>query len=285
MAMNKDWQIDLESFNILFLPEVQEELPPDMLPYVEDILRQIGEMQKKEDSDESDIRFSVVGPDAASECCEAPRRKEISRRKEPSRRKKESGAGQPSFWDTLFEDNDTVAKEESAAKEEAPDARTQAIIDAWENIERKFGITIDDLYVILRCRVKLSRLTITTSNKLFLTDFDNKEVKLDDLTKALYYFYLRHPEGATLKELYEHEEEILKYYSGITGRDDLNGIRKSVKDLLDPYGNGRNVCMSRIKKALRDAVGDPVAGFYYVDGKYGEARKVRIDRDLVIWEH
>lgn len=256
--MNEDRQIDLESFNILFAPELQEELPPDMLPYIEDIRRQIQGMQVEM---ESDIRFSVVEPSPALECCEAPRRKKVQE------------AGRASCLDTLFED------------EKALDARTKAIIEAWENIVRKFGITIDDLYGILRCRVKLSRLTITTSNKFYLTDFENREVKMDDLTKALYYFYLRHPEGATLKELYQHEEEILKYYSGITGRDDMNGIRKSVKDLLDPYGNGRNVCLSRIKKAFRVAVGEPVAGFYYVDGKYGEARKVRLDRDYVIWEH
>lgn len=260
MAMNEDRKIDLEYFNILFQQELLEELPPDMLPCIEDFRRQILEMQEEE---ESDIRFSIDYLDEASESYSIPQRKESSRKKK---------SRQPSFWDTMFEDN-------------VADARTQAIIDAWENIERKFGITIDDLYVILRCRVKLSRLTITTANRIYLTDFENQEVKMDDLTKALYFYYLRHPEGATLKELYEHEDEILKYYSGITGRDDLQGIRKSVKDLLDPYGNGRNVCMSRIKKAFRDIVGDPVAGFYYVDGKYGEARKVRIDRDLVIWEH
>lgn len=254
--MNEDWKIDLEYFNILFLPEILEELPPDMLPDIAGFRQQIRTMQK--------------GEPHSPKCRVAPCRKI-----------------QPIILDKRFEDYDTAAGEECAfrEREEEPDARTRAIIDAWESIERKFGITIDDLYVILRSRVKLSRLTITTSNRLYLTDFENKEVKMDDLTKALYYFYLRHPEGATLKELYEHEDEILKYYSGITGRDDYNRIRKSVKDLLDPYGNGRNVSISRIKKAFRNAVGDPVAGFYYVDGKYGGSRKVRIDRDLVIWEH
>ena len=277
--MNEDWPIDLDSFNILFLPELLEELPPDMLPDIEAIRQQIRQMQKEEEI-ECDIRFRVVEPSAASEYCETPRSKKASRRK------KALGAGLPSFLDTLFEDNEAAAIIEAPGKEkeEVPDARTQAIIKAWKNFERKFGITIDDLYIILRCRVKLSRLTITTANKLYLTDFENKEVKMDDLTKALYYFYLRHPEGATLKELYEHEDEILKYYSGITGRDDLNRIRKSVKDLLDPYENNRNVSLSRIKKAFREAVGDTVAVFYYVDGKYGEVRKVHLDPDYIIWE-
>lgn len=269
MAMNEDRYIDLEYFNILFQPELQQELPPDMLPYIEDLQRMILEKQ----AEDAEIRFSVVVDEKPSECCEYAPREEAPRRKSFSRREKAMGAGLPSFVDTLF------------AGEEAPDARTKAIIDAWKNIERTFGITIDDLYGILRCRVKLSRLTITTSNRLFLTDFDNREVKMDDLTKALYYFYLRHPEGAPLKELYEHEDEILKYYSSITGRDDLDGIRRSVKELLDPYGNGRNVCLSRIKKAFREAAGDTAACFYYVDGKYGEARKIRLDRDYIIWEH
>ena len=108
---------------------------------------------------------------------------------------------------------------------------------------------------------------------------------MDDLTKAIYYYYLRHPEGATLKELHEHQDEILKYYSGITGRDDMDGIRKSIENLLDPYANNLNVSMSRIKKAFRDVVGDRVARFYYIEGRSGEPRKILLDRDLVIWEH
>lgn len=265
--MNEDRQIGFDSFDILFLPELLEALPPDMLPYVEDIRQQIREMQKEEE-EESDIRFSAVGSAAAaSECCE----KQSVRKKTASRL--------PSFLDAMFTDD------AAPTLEKAPDVRTQAIIDAWENIERIFGITIDDLYVILRYRVKLSRLTITTANKIFLSDFDNKEVKMDDLTKALYFFFLRHRDGASLKELQEHEDEIFKYYLGITGRDDLNKIRASIKALLDPYANNLNVSLSRIKKAFREAAGDKAAPFYYIDGPAGGTRKVHLDSDLIIWEH
>ena len=37
--------------------------------------------------------------------------------------------------------------------------------------------------------------------------------------------------------------------------------------------------------AFRDVVGDRIARFYYVDGRYGEPRKIALDRDLVIWDH
>ena len=171
------------------------------------------------------------------------------------------------------------------AREETQDPRVQAILDAWEKIEREFGITIEDLQVLLGYQVKLSRLSITTSNRIFLTDFDNREVKMDDLTKALYFFFLRHPEGARLKELQDHEPEILRIYSGITGRDDPAKIRESVHNLLDPFANNLNVSLSRIKKAFRDVVGDRIARFYYISGTPAQPRTLPLDRDLVLWAH
>ena len=170
--------------------------------------------------------------------------------------------------------------------DESLDDRTQRIIRAWEKIEKEFGITIEDLDIILGYRVKLSRLTITTAGKVILSDWANgTEVKMDDLTKALYFFYLRHPEGVALKELQTYEKEILHYYMTITGRDDPQVIRNSIQNLLDPFSNNLNVCMSRIKKAFKDIVGDRIAKFYYVDGRYAEPRKIALDRDFVIWEN
>ena len=71
----------------------------------------------------------------------------------------------------------------------------------------------------------------------------------------------------------------------ITGRDDVRVIRKSLHNHLDPFGNSLNVSISRIKKAFKDIVGDRIAKFYYVDGRYNEPRKVALDRDYVIWDH
>ena len=195
-------------------------------------------------------------------------------------REKERKAKRPFFIDMLFS-----AESEAEREQVVLDPRVQAILKAWKTIERDFGITVEDLELLLGYQVKLSRLNITTANKLFLTDFDNQEVKMDDLTKALYFFYLRHPEGARLKDLQDHADEILHLYSRITGRDDPDKIRESVRNLLDPFGNGLNVSMSRIKKAFKDIVGDRIARFYYITGPSGEVRRIGLDRDLVIWEH
>ena len=166
------------------------------------------------------------------------------------------------------------------------DERTRKILLAWERVEEEFGITIEDLDVILGYRIKLSRLSISTSGKIVLSDWNGQpEVKMDDLTKALYFFYLRHPEGVALKELQIHEQEFLKYYEAISGRESLLDMRKTVSKFLDPYENSLNVSISRIKKAFKTIVGDRIARFYYVDGRYAEPRSIALDRDYVIWEH
>ena len=169
--------------------------------------------------------------------------------------------------------------------EEPLDSRAQAIIAAWEKIEREFGVTLQDVEVLLGYKVKLSQLHITTSGAILLPDYEGKEAKMDDLTKAIYFFYLQHPEGVCVKELQSHEEEILGYYMSITGRTHAWLCRRSVHNHLDPFGNNINVSLSRIKKAFKDIVGDKIAKFYYVDGTYAEPRKIALDRNLVIWDH
>ncbi len=171
-------------------------------------------------------------------------------------------------------------------EEEELDPRIQAILEEWERMEQKFGITIQDLDIILGYRVKLSRLMISKTNEIRLADWEGEPVvKMDDLTKTLYFFYLKHPEGAVLKDLQLHEKEFLTIYMRISGREDLDGIRESVGRMIHPYSTNRDTNMSRIRKAFRDIVGERAAKFYYIDGKMGGNYTIHLDRDLVIWEY
>ncbi len=166
------------------------------------------------------------------------------------------------------------------------DPKTTEIIRAWKSIERRFNITVEDLQEILGYRIKLSRLFISRAGKITLPDWDGcPEVKMDDLTKALYFLYLRHPKGIALKNVCDYSRELLNIYRNITGRDDPEAIRKTIEDFVEPYSNARNVSVSRIKTAFKNIVGDRIAKSYYIDGYYAGPRKVSLDRDLVIWKH
>ena len=170
-------------------------------------------------------------------------------------------------------------------QDELLDQRAEEILNEWKRIEKKFGVSIDELRKILGYSIKRSKIHISKLGKITLMDYENApEVKMDLLTKAIYLFYLRHPEGARLKDLQLHEEEILGIYMKITTRDDIEAIRKSLAAHLDPFGNNLNVSVSRIKRAFLNIVDKSIAQLYYITGYSGGVRSITIDRDFVIWE-
>ena len=164
------------------------------------------------------------------------------------------------------------------------DERTKAIMKEFDALMKKHGLSVEEVEIMLAYRVKLSRLRITGKKEILLEDFDRKEVRMDTLTKAVFFLYLRHPEGIRYKDLSDYQQELEEIYSSITGREDLDRIRKSVADLCDPLNNSINEMVSKVKKAFRDAVNDRVARFYYIDGEKGTAKRIALDRDYVLWE-
>ena len=137
---------------------------------------------------------------------------------------------------------------------------------------------------MLSYKVKLSRLRITRRKEIILDDFDLREVRMDTLTKAVYLLFLKHPEGIRFKELSDHSAELEKIYKSVTGRTDMDAIRRSIGSLVDPLDNSINEKVSKAKKAFRNVVDDRIARFYYIDGKQGAAKGIALDRSLVVWE-
>lgn len=175
--------------------------------------------------------------------------------------------------------------------EEDLDPRTLFILGEVERLLRDNNLTLDELKVIIGYKVKLSRIQITRNGKILLTDFldmetgQPKEVKMDSLTKMLYFFFLKHPDGVRIKEVGDYMAELMHLYMGITGRDDKDAIRASILGHVDPFGNSINVSMSRIKAAFKNQMDAGVARFYWVEGKGGEPYRVALDRDYVLWEY
>ena len=176
-------------------------------------------------------------------------------------------------------------KAPEAPDDEPLDPRTEEILAEIRRLQQKYDVSIDELEILLGYTVRLSPLHITKGGRIFLADFDNWEVKMPNVSKALFFLYLRHPEGLRYKEIIDHKDELLHIYGSISGRDDPEEMEKSIDLLADPYGNALNVNASRIKTAFRNAVSDRVARFYYINGSAGGIKKVPLDRDLVIWEY
>ena len=179
----------------------------------------------------------------------------------------------------------TTAAAQTAESECDLDPKTKALLDEIEAIKVKYGITIEELEAVLSYRVKLSHLRITRHKEIILDDFDHREVKMDALTKSIFLLYLKHPEGIRYKELCDYRSELEEIYLSISGRSDMDSIRKSIDDLTDPItSNSINEKVSRAKKAFREVVDVRIARFYYIDGRQGAAKRIALDRSLVIWE-
>lgn len=131
---------------------------------------------------------------------------------------------------------------------------------------------------------KPGKLLIDKHKKLILVDYGNKEIKLEPLHKAVFFLFLRHPEGIYFKDLKDYKNELGAIYREITGRDDITGIEDSIDKLTDPYNNSINEKCARIKNAFVSEFREEVAQWYFIDGKRGERKSIKIPRELVTWE-
>lgn len=148
---------------------------------------------------------------------------------------------------------------------------------------RNSGVGEIALHRLFKPTQKLSRIHIRYG-RIFLTDYNNVEIKMPPLSKAIYLLYLRHPEGIKFSYLPDYREELLHLYELISGRDNREEIQRSIDDVTDPTRNSINEKCSRIKQAFLREFDDSIAQNYYITGERGEAKKILLPTEMVTWE-
>ena len=136
----------------------------------------------------------------------------------------------------------------------------------------------------LKHQIKFSRITITKDCAVLLTDYDNKEVKMEPMTKAIFLLYLKHPEGIAFKHLPDYRKELADIYERIKPYGLNDRVLKSIEDVTNPFLNSINEKCSRVKAAFLPLVDASLVDHYYIIGKGGEEKKIILPRNLVIWE-
>ena len=149
---------------------------------------------------------------------------------------------------------------------------------------RQSGVGEWALQALFQPTQKLSRLHVRYG-RIFLPDYNNVEIKMPPLSKAIYLLYLRHPEGIKFSYLPEYRKELLSVYEMISGRDSREDIRRSIDDVTDPTRNSINEKCSRIKQAFLRVFDDSIARNYYITGERGEAKKILLPQDMIVWEN
>ena len=131
---------------------------------------------------------------------------------------------------------------------------------------------------------RLSRMVITKDYRIILPDYNDMEIKMEPLVKAVYLLFLRHPEGIMFKYLPDYRKELSLIYSDLRPAGLTDKALQSIEDVTNPLLNSINEKCARIRGAFVGQFDNYMAKSYYIDGSRGEAKKISLPRDLVIWE-
>lgn len=145
-------------------------------------------------------------------------------------------------------------------------------------------------------RAKLSRLLITKDYRFLLVDYDNREIELQPVHKAVYLLFLAHPEGIEFKRLGDYRDELARYYMATAKLMDKEKIMEGVSHLVNPLDNAINEKCSRIKKVFLSMMDEYTASYYIISGHtqkriegsskiwYERLKVITLPRELVISE-
>lgn len=132
---------------------------------------------------------------------------------------------------------------------------------------------------------KLSRLVVTHDYRILLPDYNNMEIVMTPIVKAVYILFLSHDEGIPFKSLADYRKELLGIYLTIKGENEpTEEILKSIRAITDPFNNSINEKCARIREAFVSQFDEEIAKHYFVTGKRGEPKRITLSRDLVEWE-
>ncbi len=152
-----------------------------------------------------------------------------------------------------------------------------------EKLEQR-GISRKLLMKLFTEKQELSRLVITKDMRILLPDYDNMEIKMEPLNKAVYLLFLKHPEGIVFKHLPDYRKELAEIYQMIKPMGLNERVLKSIDDVTNPCLNSINEKCARIRASFISQFDENLAEHYYIYGTRGEPKKIDLPADLVIWE-
>lgn len=175
-------------------------------------------------------------------------------------------------------------------------ARQLQTVGRTDLLLKAIGVPMLEELRIEAAKGQLSRLVITKDYRFVLADYDNREVELQPVHKAVYLLFLAHPEGIEFKRLAEYREELTRYYMATAKLMDKEKIAEGVDHLVNPLDNAINEKCSRIKKAFLELMDEYRASYYFISSHtqkhiagstrvwYERLKVIKLPRGLVMFD-
>ena len=148
---------------------------------------------------------------------------------------------------------------------------------------RELGMSEAEIVSSFRISQPLKKLVISRNYRIFLGD-ERKEVHMEPLVKAVYLLFLQHPEGIIFKDLPDYRQELASIYNKVRPWGLTDRALQSIEDVTNPLLNSINEKCSRVRAAFQPLVDGSLIDQYIIIGKSGEAKKISLPRNLVVWE-
>lgn len=141
---------------------------------------------------------------------------------------------------------------------------------------------------LLKSNEVISTLLITGQGRIFLPQYNNIEIRLMPKAKALYFLFLKHPEGICFKDLPDHRDELARYYRRFARSGSPEAIEEAIDYMVYVLSGDADVQRTRIKSAIKEAftgqICEMYAQNYTIEGTKGQLMKVNLPEDKIVWE-
>ena len=191
-----------------------------------------------------------------------------------------------SLSQSLFDDSDEICEKKQTSKEYELINKIKSDIQNLKELGF-YEILLKEIGSILfeneqNKIFQPSQLVLDDNFRIFLPDFNNMEIEMTPLPKALFILFLRHPEGINLKSLIDYKIELLEIYKLLSYRETYFDMVESVNRICNPFEGSINEKLSRIKEAFLKKISMDTAKHYIVKGERGMNKKIEIDRSLIV---
>jgi hypothetical protein len=122
---------------------------------------------------------------------------------------------------------------------------------------------------------RLSPIVVNGNMQIILPAYNELELRMTPLARAVYILFLCHPEGIVLKDMDRHRDQLLEIYLMVKPGADSALAAAYINELTYPGSDSLQQKLSLIKRSINRYLLRPdIAAAYHITGRRGQAYKI-----------